>query len=348
MGVKTAVRNIVKNALTDEDRVDELVFVAQSLPFLIVSIPDEDLVDVISALMDHPLVDYIEAVKQRPIELLGDVSMAVPALFQAGQILDSKHTLHRVDQAWTQAGTKGSGIIVAVLDHGTIPNHSDGTANQQMFGYIGSPGSCFPFYPTPVCENRAEEVHGPITAGFIGMDDDSDGGVGIAPDATLYTMKTSNLDYGDTSPNIHEDAVMEAVDHAVTIGVDIISMSWIASMGTGSNVYNSMLAARQTYDIFMVSGIKNPENSCSWPFHSSPIPMIGGLFMVLGPLIVPATFVNTAVSLPRMPSYRHMDMAIASVLSVRVRSSPRIAQSHRAAQTIPLSRLLKPRGPRRL
>ncbi len=107
-------------------------------------------------------------------------------------------------QAW-RAGYTGAGIKVAVLDSGVRFNHED----LQITG-------------TTVLEDSAEDNlgHGTHVCGIIGATLNNEvGGAGIAPDATVYSIKVTDQN------NVTTDDMLAGMQAAKNYGADILNIS---------------------------------------------------------------------------------------------------------------------------
>jgi subtilisin family serine protease len=119
-------------------------------------------------------------------------------------------------EAWN-AGQRGAGVVVAVLDTGFLLNHPDLAAN-----IIGSasfvPGESAQYN---VALDPRRFSHGTHTAGTIAAPDNGIGGIGIAPDAKIVAVKVlSDAGSGEF------DWIINGILYAANRGdVDIINMS---------------------------------------------------------------------------------------------------------------------------
>lgn len=138
----------------------------------------------------------------------------------------------------------GDGIIIGVLDTGIDINHLD--LKQNIFvnekeiigngidddgnGYIDDVNG-WDFYnsDSKVFDNSITDEHGTHVAGIIAAEKNDVGITGVAPNSKILPLKFINGTYGFTS-----DAI-EAIDYAMTMGVNIINCSW------GGSEYNPAL-----------------------------------------------------------------------------------------------------------
>ncbi len=121
--------------------------------------------------------------------------------------------------AWDM-GADGSGITVAVIDSGIDSSNTDLSSSS-------------PTYVSSTYEDEESHVkysitsaeddhgHGTHCAGIIGGLDNSLGGLGVAPNASIMSIKALGKNGGGTL-----DAVATAIRQAADSGADIISMSF--------------------------------------------------------------------------------------------------------------------------
>ncbi len=118
--------------------------------------------------------------------------------------------------AW-DAGYKGDGIKVAVIDTGVDADHEDISAVYHYNAVTNTPGS----------ESADDNTngHGTHVAGIIAADgNNGKGGSGIAPGAKIYNIKV----FDDKAANGESGSlatIARAINHATAQGVDIINMS---------------------------------------------------------------------------------------------------------------------------
>lgn len=176
----------------------------------------------IKRLKDDPSVAYVEedvvvrAVE--PMQALGTTSQ---------EYLDSWGVSHIGADAVVQAGIKGSGIKVAILDTGIDYNHPDLAANY-MGGYNFVYDNDDPFDDS--MNAYIPTGHGTHVAGIVGALDNGTGVVGVAPGVSLYALKVLNAGLaGDVSD------VIAGIEWAINNKVQIISMS------IGSSLFSQAL-----------------------------------------------------------------------------------------------------------
>lgn len=118
-----------------------------------------------------------------------------------------------VRAAEANATTKGSGVVVAVVDTGVDGTHpdlagrvTDGYSTIEGRGLIGAQ------------DNDADE-HGTHVAGIIAGSDDGTGITGVAPEATIMPVQVLGPDGGT------DESVAAGIDYAVAHGAKIINLS---------------------------------------------------------------------------------------------------------------------------
>lgn len=176
----------------------------------------------IQRLKDDPSVAYVEedvvvrAVE--PMQALGTPSQ---------EYLDSWGVSHIGADVVAQAGIKGTGIKVAILDTGIDYNHPDLAANYKG-GYNFVYDNDDPFDDS--MSAYVPTGHGTHVAGIIGARDNGTGVVGVAPDVSLYALKVLNAGLaGDVSD------VIAGIEWAINNKMQIISMS------IGSSLFSQAL-----------------------------------------------------------------------------------------------------------
>ena len=117
------------------------------------------------------------------------------------------------NSAW--ATSKGSGVKVAVVDTGIDKDHPDLAANiKGGVNFVASRG--------PVNSNAWDDDngHGTHCAGIIAGVDNSEGVIGVAPEASLYAVKVLNK----RGSGYYSD-IVDGIYWSVDNGMNVISMS---------------------------------------------------------------------------------------------------------------------------
>ncbi len=136
-----------------------------------------------------------------------------PALKETASGYQWMHDYIGDTYAW-EAGYKGQGIQVAVIDTGIRTSHEDLKAN-------ATTGKNFVNGAAGTNYSQDNATHGTHVAGIIAAEENNGcGGAGIAPDAKVTGFCVFSKDSGATSSD-----VMRAVNAAVLGGYDIINMS---------------------------------------------------------------------------------------------------------------------------
>ena len=126
------------------------------------------------------------------------------------------------------AGNKGAGIKIAVLDTGIDYNHPDLAANYGGgWDFVNNDADPFD-----------DNFHGTHVAGSIAGRDDDAGVVGVAPEATIYALKVL-----DQNGNGSFSGVISALDWAVQNGIQITSNSYGSSTNPGTLVQQAFANA---------------------------------------------------------------------------------------------------------
>jgi hypothetical protein len=158
-------------------------------------------------------------------------------------------------EAWSV--TKGKGVVVAVLDTGVDGTHPD-LAGRVLAGY-----STIREIELEAGENSDEDSHGTHVSGIIAGDDDKDGIVGVAPEASILPVQV--LGYSGGS----DLTVANGIDWAVANGARVLNLS----LGGERNPFDkggslSCQAVSRAYDAGVVvivaagnsGGDGNPRN----------------------------------------------------------------------------------------
>ncbi|WP_053436960.1 S8 family serine peptidase [Sporosarcina globispora] len=155
--------------------------------------------------------------------------------------------LVQAQKVWEQYGYKGEGLVVAVVDSGIDYTHQDMTltdkakakekltqsgikskldetaVNDVWYSDKVPTGYDWADDDTDVIPAGNGSSHGTHVAGTIGADgDETNGGVeGIAPGVQLLAEKV----FSDKGGGAYEDDIIAGIEHAVTMGADVINMS---------------------------------------------------------------------------------------------------------------------------
>jgi hypothetical protein len=133
------------------------------------------------------------------------------------------------DLVWAD-GVTGNGVSVAILDTGIVTSHSE-----LMDNYLGG----YDFVNNdPVPDD--DHGHGTHVAGIITSNGAHDlNSKGSAPSAGIYMYKVC-----DSSGNCYEDDMMAAMDAAVQVGADVMSISIGGDVYITENCDSDPLAAK--------------------------------------------------------------------------------------------------------
>lgn len=155
-----------------------------------------------------------------------------------------QHSVLNSQLAWA-AGYRGKGVKVAVLDTGILAGHDDVSAVKTIDVNLGTADG---------------NGHGTHVSGIIGAKlNNGKGGVGVAPECSLYSIKVLDDDGGGSSFDI-----IRGINQARVSGVDIINMS------LGGNWYSELenKAVQDAYEagiaVFCAAG-NEFSNSAHYP-----------------------------------------------------------------------------------
>jgi hypothetical protein len=248
-----------------------------ALPALTGRLPENVRTAAVQLLLRHPNVDYVSA------SIPGYVKLNAGP--QGTNPIDGKHTVHRIPEVWDL--TRGSGAKVGILDSGFAREvysgafHDDG----RYFGSYGilplgfvddgcssstaNQGNCTPY--DDQWSSNGNYAHGTAIAGVVGQNDNNHGYVGIAPQATTYSMKIAwnthihghcgDNPFNDSAYCIESDDFVRAVDYAAARRFHVLSMSFGGDQS--SDVYRALATARNTYGVFLVAATGNTPGAAA-------------------------------------------------------------------------------------
>ncbi|GAA4425112.1 S8 family serine peptidase [Pontibacter saemangeumensis] len=155
------------------------------------------------------------------------------------------HDAVNAPEAWN-AGARGQGVRIAVLDSGFDLDHQDLAPNIDL-------KSSRSFVPDEALQYALPGVgsHGTHTAGTIGAADNGAGIIGVAPEAELILVKVLR-DSGSGSFSW----MLQGIVHAVNEGADVINMSLGAALPRNGKYLDDNGTPEDTSDDFIVSDTK--------------------------------------------------------------------------------------------
>ncbi|WHY76935.1 S8 family serine peptidase [Neobacillus sp. WH10] len=162
--------------------------------------------------------------------------------------LKTSKSLVQAPETWADAGLKGEGMIVAVIDTGVDPAHKDfvlsddskaGLSEEDVEQIVSKDGLKGKYYTekVPYGYNYFDQndtiidkgldtgMHGMHVAGIVAANGkEEDGGVkGIAPEAQVLAMKVFSNDL--LFPSTWSDVYLAAIDDSIKLGADVLNMS---------------------------------------------------------------------------------------------------------------------------
>ncbi|PGS48095.1 S8 family serine peptidase [Bacillus sp. AFS041924] len=166
--------------------------------------------------------------------------------------------LVQAQKVWQSYGYEGEGLLVAVVDTGIDYTHKDMTItekgkakekwtkdtiqsklDQTSVGDVWysdkvPTGYDWADHDTDVIPHGAGNEHGMHVAGTVGAngDESNDGVQGIAPGVQLLAEKV----FSDKASGAYEDDIIAGIEHAVTMGADVINMSLGSDSGFVSEI----------------------------------------------------------------------------------------------------------------
>ncbi|PEK98048.1 S8 family serine peptidase [Bacillus sp. AFS017336] len=168
--------------------------------------------------------------------------------------------LVQAQKVWEQYGYKGEGLLVGVVDSGIDYTHKDLTlsdeakakekwnqnniqqkfaetsVNEKWYSDKVPTGYDWADNDTDVIPGATGSPHGTHVSGIVGANgDETKGGVaGIAPGVQLLAEKV----FSDKGGGAMEDDIIAGMEHAVTMGADVINMSLGTDAGTVDEDYD--------------------------------------------------------------------------------------------------------------
>lgn len=202
---------------------------------------------------------YAEEEDIPTLEEYGNVAFAYndPALSSADSRYQWQHVAVGSTYAWA-ANYTGSGIKVAILDTGVKNDHED--LKGAIAGEANTTGTSV---TTGTGKASDGDGHGTHVAGIIGArKNNGKGGVGIAPDATLYAV---NVLSGGTNAGT-DWAIMQGIEQAMKWNVDIINMS-LGGIGYNELCQKEVTKAYNAGIAIFVSAGNDGVSRVNYPAH---------------------------------------------------------------------------------
>lgn len=141
------------------------------------------------------------------------------------------NTFYALDNGWT-----GTGVVVGVLDDGV------NTALPAFAGRISTLSKDFGYETRDGVTTKRDRLgdqqadHGTAIAAIIAARRDGSGTMGIAPDATIAVLRTSDYNHTNAAETLTHDG--EALDYAAQAGIKIVNRS-LASQGFNLGLRNA-------------------------------------------------------------------------------------------------------------
>ncbi|MBA4536370.1 cell wall-binding repeat-containing protein [Bacillus aquiflavi] len=188
---------------------------------------------------DIKKIENIDGVKN--VYIANEYERPTPDMLVSHEFIESYQT-------WGDAGYKGEGMVISVIDSGVDPAHNDFILNEtteealteekveQVISKEGLPGQFFtekvPYGYNYYDKNKvikdegpAASEHGMHVAGTVGAngDPENDGIKGVAPEAQILGMKVFSND--PNAPSTYSDIYLKAIDDSIKLGADVLNMS---------------------------------------------------------------------------------------------------------------------------
>ncbi len=175
----------------------------------------------------------------------GVTNVHIARTFQ--ESMGASKELVQAQKVWNQYGYEGEGLLVAIIDSGIDYTHKDmkltdkgkqkekwtqegikgkfteTTVNEVWYNDKVPTGYDWADDDTDVIPGENGSSHGTHVAGTVGAngDESNDGVEGLAPGVQLLAEKV----FSDNSNGASEDDIIAGIEHAVTMGADVINMS---------------------------------------------------------------------------------------------------------------------------
>jgi subtilisin len=196
--------------------------------------------------------DAIDELENDPRVELVELDIVVAGI--AGQVLP--WGVDRVDAELVHPSNKGTGVKIAILDTGVDLDHPD----LQVAGDVT--------FIEGTTSGDDDNGHGTLVAGIIGALDNDIGVIGVAPEASLYSVKVLKED--GTGPM---SSILSGIEWSVDNNMQVINMSF----GGGFEwTYSAREALQIAYDsgTVMVAGAGN--GGAIWsPARYQPVIAVG-------------------------------------------------------------------------
>ena len=211
--------------------------------------------EAVEALASHP--DVLMIGHNSEVQLVqgfSEVENPAPVAVATALHSATPHVLQvNADDVWAQ-GYTGKNVVVAILDSGTNPNHYD-LKDHLWSGYADADGDGeeddlihgwnFVAKNSDITDDYG---HGTHCAGIVCGDGTVGNITGVAPDATLMTVKVVNRTGGGTPAQM-----MSGVEFAVENGADVLSMSLGFKRSQISDA--DIVALRRTFENTLLLGV---------------------------------------------------------------------------------------------
>lgn len=163
--------------------------------------------------------------------------------------------LIKASHAWSRGAT-GEGIIVAVIDTGSIQDHPD------LDGQFVGP--THDMYPGRDAADIDTGGHGSFVSGIIAAKRDNSGIVGVAFNSKILDIRAdrpgSCAETGeDEGCSFTSSVVASAINHAVSNGAKVINLSLGSEPGSSQTIENAVIAAAQQGVLVVISAGNDAE-----------------------------------------------------------------------------------------
>lgn len=193
------------------------------------------------------------------------------------------------------AVSTGAGVLIAILDSGIDLNHIE------FDGRISPNSTCFGACSGSGIFGDDDNGHGTHVAGIAAAADDGSGMTGVAPEASLLSVKVLSA-----SGNGPYSAAAQGITFAVAEGAQVINMSLGGPVPKLAADYNALVsaltAAAQTSVIVVSAGNEGYGRLPEYPAAFATQPGIAGSMIIAGSLAPSggrvSRFTNTPINQP--------------------------------------------------